>query len=252
MSTSLGPPYKNPPIEEAIVEFRFVPTEWNRELVDRFCQHEKIRNFYDGQRKVMQVQYTNIRFDPEKHPQVSQQSDFSRQMLLDHGGTRLLTIGHDVLSVNAQRPYEGFEEVFKGRIETALRVYDEVVANCQVIRIGVRYINKIALTGENKNRADHFKFRPFEPSIPGFALQSFLERGHLTSEDQTQVLVTHVPVAGESAPTFLLDIDVFKSFQDTPLSFAEAISETVTLHNQEKQVFEAMIKDDARRLFHGA
>jgi uncharacterized protein (TIGR04255 family) len=250
MSSSLGPPYQNPPIEEAIVEFRFVPTGWNPELVERFCQHENIRSFYDGLRKVMQVQH--IRFEPEKQPEVSRQKELPRQMLLDLGGTRLLTIGHDVLSVNSQRPYEGFDEVFKGRIETALRVYDEVVANCQVIRIGVRYINKIALTGENKNRADHFKFRPFEPSIPGFALQSFLERGHLTSEDQTQVLVTHVPVAGESTPTFLLDIDVFKSFQDTPLSLAAAIAETVTLHNQEKQVFEAMIKDEARRLFHGA
>ncbi len=252
MSSSLDPPYKTPPIEEAIVEFRFVPTKWNPELVERFCQHENIRSFYVGLRKVMQVQNTNIRINPEKQPEVSQQNEIPRQMLLDESGTRLLTIGHDVLSVNSQRPYEGFEERFKERIESALRAYTEVAGCCRVIRIGVRYINKIVLTGKNKDRGAHFTFRPFEPSIPGFSLQSFLERVLLTSEDQTQMLVTHVPVAGESLPTFLLDIDVFKSFQDAPLCFAEAISETGTLHDQEKQVFEAMINDEARRLFHGA
>ena len=48
--------YKNPPIEEAIVEFRFVPgQEWNLTIPGKLHEHPRIKSQYPGKPRTQKI-----------------------------------------------------------------------------------------------------------------------------------------------------------------------------------------------------
>lgn len=246
-STTVRRRYKNPPIEEALVEFRMAPgQEWDLTIPGKL--HEKVKDAYPGkprQQKLLQASFQAVQGQPAGF---AVQEGIGRVQLIDAEAKKLLSLGPDVLSINVLRPYDGWEH-FKPRVERALRSYVEVSGAERVSRIGVRYINRVDLAAVAVDLATHFCCGPAVPPGLPTRVGGFLNRAELVYEDDVKLVVTFATIdapAGSSA--FLLDLDVIWEGSE-PLGIDAALAKVDDLHEREAEAFEAHITDTTRGVF---
>lgn len=243
--------YRNPPIEEAICEFRFVPSqEWDPTVPGRF--YEKIRETYSAKPREQRVVEAGF--------QVSRQSVDS-SMRLKQGvakvqfptedGKRLVAIGPDVMSVHVLRPYPGWEEDFRSRITQALQAYEDVTAPKGVRQIGLRYINQIVLEGDSISLDEYFTSPPRTPdSFPKQTSAIFSRIESFYKDDPIRLVVTFASVqAPEGKSAFLLDLDLVWMSDDSIIAFDDVMNKVEELRHRERDAFEALITDRAREVF---
>lgn len=260
-TTSMTNRYKNPPIEEAICEFHFAPgQEWNLTVPGKF--HSKITDEYDGSPREMRVFKTTLTPASDGNaPEIQHQEDFGRLMLVNSGGTRMVGIGRDVMSVHMLRPYQnpstpktiGWDE-FQHRIKNALDTYWQVATPEGTLRINVRYINKLIIPKQTKSIKSYLKrfLECIPPDIPNFSgkMSNLTSRFEYNCPGGVKLALSqHLVDAGDEQLAFLLDIDVFWNTADGSLGQDAALEKTNQLKEQENKIFEALIKDKARENF---
>jgi uncharacterized protein (TIGR04255 family) len=242
--------YKNPPIEEALVEFRMVPgQDWDLTIPGKL--HERVKASYQGkprQQKLFQASVQAVHGEPTG---LAMHEGVVRVQLVDSDGRKLLSLGADVLSVNVLKPYDSWEN-FKPRIDDALRAYVDVSGAEKVSRIGVRYINKVVLEGTDIDLPKYFLCGPSVPPGLPRRVGGFLNRAEHVFEDGVKVLVTFASIdAGENKSAFLLDLDVVWEGA-VPLDTNAALEKVDDLHEREGIAFEALITDETRAIFDAA
>jgi uncharacterized protein (TIGR04255 family) len=243
--------YKNPPIEEAVVEFRFVPgQEWDLTIPGKLHEHPAIKSRYPGKPRMQKLLEAAFQTGSGRPPNLAVREGVARIQLVDNDGRRLISLGSDVLSINTLRPYDDWQQ-FRPRIETALRSYSQVAQPIGISRVGVRYINKIVFPGKEIDIGIYFQYGL--PSVPGLPSKSagFFSRVERVYDDEVKLLLTQATVdAPEGQSAFLADLDViWESGEERDL---DRIMEIVDdLHAREGEAFEAIITDAARELFNG-
>ena len=241
--------YRNPPIEEAICEFKFeaTPPETTLDLSipGKLQSHPDLRDEYAGQARLQNMQ-TIVSSDQKRS--VSVQNALYRIQLPNSDGKRLLLIGANTFAVSVLKPYEGWNQ-FKPRIQQALLAYFSVVAPHPVTRIGVRYINRIVVPTPAAVAADYFDdVLPSHKTLSG-TLINFVYRSEYKIPGAKAIINQASLRPVDPATTeFLLDIDLVR--EDIALSDASEIMLAVDeLHSLEGAAFESLITDNARKLF---
>lgn len=240
--------YKNPPIVEALCEFRFEPSDvWNFTIPGKFHIHEKIKNEYPNIRHANVIEAT-VDTTGNNDPNVSVRKEIARIQLVQEDGKRLISLGPDVLSINVLKPYEGWEE-FRPRILNALKAYWEVVSPKSVNRIGLRYINKIETPSEDVKLSTYFHIKPHECDELPKNFGKFLTRTEYFYPDDIKLILVHATTGTqENKLGFLLDLDLV--WENESLDNIEKILDiTDKLHEIEGKAFEALITDQTRNLF---
>jgi uncharacterized protein (TIGR04255 family) len=241
--------YANPPIEEALVEFRFVPgQEWDLTFPGKFHQHAKIKDAYPGKPRMQKFVEAALQTTAGGPPNFAFREGVGRVQLLSEDSKRLVTLGPDVLSINVLRPYDDWER-FRPRIETALAAYVDVATPKAVARVGVRYINRIVLPGAGLDVSVYFHCSP--PTGTGAPAQmvAFVSRVDYAYPDGAKLLLTHATMdapAGQAA--FLLDLDVFREASE-PFPIDTVMGIVDELHEREGTAFEAALTEAARKVF---
>ena len=253
--------YKNPPIEEAICEFRFAHgQEWNLTVPGKF--HNEITDEYDGNPRELRIFETTLKPASDSNaPEIQHREDFGKLMLVNNDGTRMVGIGRDVMSVHMLRPYQnpalpeisGWDE-FQPRIKNALETYWNVAAPKGALRIGVRYINKLTIPKQTPSIKEYLKrfVECAPPDIPDFLgkMRDLTSRFEYDcAKDVKLALSQHLVDAGNEQLAFLLDIDVFWNTVDKPIGYDAVLEKTNQLKEQENKIFEALITTEARRDF---
>ena len=195
--------YKTDPIEEALCEFTFESnTEWNLTLPGKL--HMEIQGEYYGVPRQINIQ--TVMTNP---PNFGVQSDL-RVQLPTPDGSKLVTIGRNSLGVNVLKPYEGWKE-FQPRIRRALEAYHKVVAPKCIVRIGVRYINRIIVPEAGARAARYFRFDQTDEEALSATLTGFMRRSEYMSGDKTKLLITHATMISPNPEQteFLLDLDTY-------------------------------------------
>ena len=241
--------YRNPPVEEALVEFRFVPgQEWDPTLPGKLHQHAAIKRGYTGKPRTQKIVEAALEAGRDQPSQMTLREGFGRVQLVNENGTRLISLGPDVLSVNVLRPYEGWTQ-FRQRIAIALQAYAEVAEPSGVLRVGVRYINKIVLPEKEIELKTYFQCGP--PSVPELPskMAGFMSRVEFLYPDAVKLLLTQASIdAPEEPSAFLLDLDVL--WEGGEAQSPDAIMTVVDdLHERVGSAFEAIITDAAREIF---
>ena len=243
--------YFNPPIEEAVCEFRFAPSaEWN--LTVPGLVYEKIRDSYLGEpRQQNLVAAEAIAGRMPANPELIAKMSFSKLLFSSEDAKKLVGVGPDLLSVHSLRPYEGWGN-FKKRIDQALKAYLEVSKPVGVTRIALRYINRIVIPSvESVELYDYFTAYPQIPDGIPSNMSAVLTRTESIFDDIPVKLV--IILADTEAPkgqlAFMLDLDVSQDWAEKPLSLEEAVSSLHELKEREGQVFETLITDRTRELF---
>jgi uncharacterized protein (TIGR04255 family) len=243
--------YKNPPIEEALVEFLFKPgQDWDFTIPGKLHQRPSIAAAYPGKPRSQKVVQATVIPGPNQERGVAMQPAVARVQLVDYTGARLLALAPDVLSVHSLRPYEGWAS-FWPRVSDALHQHAEVSGAVEVVRVGVRYINRVVIPLTTFKLSDYFfGHLPSPPGLPD-AIGGFFYRQELAYPDGCKVVVTHSTLGQdrEVSSTFLVDVDVIWEGQGTPVAPARALELVNDLHSRERAAFEALITDSTRALF---
>ena len=249
--------YKNPPIEEALCEFRFEPgRDWDLTVPGKL--QAELGNEYTG--KPQQGKVVEVELDTQKggSPNLRYREGFAKVQLVTKDGKRMVGVGQDVLSIHMLRPYQdpsnpkasGWDE-FEPRIVTALKAYKSVSEPVGVRRIGIRYINKIVVSGKNVNVEEYLKCAlPVVSGLPD-RLSNFMSRVDYSYKDGVRLMLSQGLASAQTDHVgFLLDLDVIWETPE-PIALAEALKKTHDLRIREREAFESVITDKARKLFDG-
>ena len=133
-------------------------------------------------------------------------------VFLTNNEKTLISVGPRTLSVNQLKPYLAWAD-FKSRIEYAFSILDKRVEIASIQRIGLRYINKIEIPGDEVDLKKYFEFRPsLGPNLPqshsNFVLGCLFP--FTSDRDSCKVQLMDITPENEKSLAFMLDIDYFR------------------------------------------
>jgi uncharacterized protein (TIGR04255 family) len=246
--------YVAPPIDEALCEVRFAPSrDWTALIPLRVF--DLLKGTYPQEPQLHHLMEAAFRSTPEQLGTTEQAVTVKgspRMQFRSQDGHRLVTVGENLLAIHDLRPYSGWEN-FKPRILQAIEAYQSVAAPLGVVRIGVRYINRLTVPETTPELSYYFTSPPALPEA-GLELalgQVFSRIVGAYKDERSQLVYTFAsvdPVDGH--PTFLIDLDASRAWTDEdPLSAKDAADHVEELRSLERNAFEALITDNARALF---
>lgn len=238
--------YKNPPIQEALVEFQFSGADdWDVTVFGEL--YTLVKDKYPTKRVRRSVEQ-GVHMSPQGPVPLPPRSGIDRVQFLSADEADLVAVGVNVLSIHRLRPYTGWEE-FRPRITEALECYRQVAGSPDVARVGVRYINTLDCPNGMKSLNELLTISVGLPSGFPDTLDSFLMRFEARYDEERRLLLTLARAPGEEFGV-VVDFDViFQAADGQALGFAKAIDEAEKLRNLERDAFESAITDAARKVF---
>ena len=247
--------YKNPPIVEAICEIRF---KLGRATGDDFrdLMRAHFTEEYSGPSRVLNSVNINVQQSDSGPPVVNQTESEDRLQLYDLSETRLVAFSPEVLSVHMLTPYHcpriegpsGWAE-FRPRICRALSSYWNVVQPAGMMRISLRYLNKIALPAPTVSIQDFLTCAIANSSQLPNVVTNFISRTDFRYPDGVVLALSQGSIpTPDFQPAFLLDLDVIHTFA-RPSGLDLVAASLDDLRERERRAFEACITDQARELF---
>ncbi len=247
--------YKNPPIEEAVCEFRFGPgQEWDPTIPGNL-QHA-LDGQYAGKAQEQRVVAIDLETHKDKPANLKYGEGVAKIKLVTEDGKRMVGVGQDVLTVHMLRPYhdllrsdQGGWEEFQPRISQALDAYWALVEPGGVCRIGIRYINKIVIPQETVEVEDYLKCAL--PRVTGLPdrRNGFISRVEYAYDDAVRLVLSQGSIqAPPEQVGFLLDLDVIWETEEL-VTRDEALAKVDDLRDRERTTFETVITEKARELF---
>lgn len=123
--------------------------------------------------------------------------------------TMLVQVGGNFLTVNCVKEYPTWEK-FKPQITKVLEIYLQEIKPKEIIRIGLRNINKINIPGEDVNVEENFTFAPRLPENISTPFSHFNVHIETFLHEYRDVLImknTSLIPEKENHLTFMLDLE---------------------------------------------
>lgn len=250
--------YRNPPIEEALCEFRFKPgSPWNLTIPGKL--QTALGEKYLGNPQERRAIQVGMDFQGGKPPNLQYDEGVAKVQLMSVDGTRMVGVGPDTLSIHMLRPYQNTPDLqesgwneFEPRISEALNAYWSVAKPVGVGRVGLRYINKIVTPETTVRVEDYLKCAlPVVAGLPDH-LTNFICRIEYSYDDNQKLILSQGLVNHHLEHiAFLLDLDVIWN-GDVPIAKDTALEKASELRALEREAFETVITDKARELFDAA
>ena len=160
--------YSKPPIAEVVCEFRFLPsTPWDA-AIPGLVYANSGRLPKRGMLRGLVSQVSPAEGGLHQQIQLSERAQFLRE-----DEKAFVQVGVDLMAINHLAPYPTWEQ-FRPLIQKGFNAYRAIAKPSGLLRIGLRYINRIELTGERIELKDYFNFYPHTgsviPSIAEFLL----------------------------------------------------------------------------------
>jgi uncharacterized protein (TIGR04255 family) len=238
--------YSDPPLLEAVAEFRFEPgSPWDQTVPG--LVYERVRETFPEKQQVVVV---DASLTPGEGVVVEQRvAHIERLQLRRADQAALLQVSPHYLSVSRLPPYEAWEE-YLPLIDQGLRAYREVAEPAGIQRIGLRYINRLRIPGNKIELAEYFDFFPHIGDDLPTTHGSFICGVHFPFEDGRDLarvqLADQPSDNGESI--FLLDIDYFLN-EAGRVDFEEALGWLERAHEHLEEVFEGCLRPALRDTF---
>ena len=204
----MGDPLKNPPLIEAMCEFRFDPeSEWDWTIPGRIF--EKIGDEFSERGEVHRLGITvNEGGDGAPKPTVIQGGP-DRIQFKRADGTAIVQAGPRLLSINHLRPYRTWED-FR---DLVLRMYDTYVGvsgSHPLHRIGLRYINHLPLPPIGQELHEMLTTKPNLSGRLDRKVTSFFQRYALQHDDPPGILIHQTGLQrSDDDPIVTLDLDFY-------------------------------------------
>jgi len=240
--------YSKPPVIEALCEIYFSDSSWDDTIPGAF--YERIKADYPKKQQ-KKIQEAKITMGPNQAVAGVRQLPPWMQFVSDEK-CRMIQLAENLLVVNQLHPYPHFEE-WEPEIYRSLRIYKELASPREIMRLGLRYINRIVIPKAKVQMEHYFTIYPKLPEGLGDSHGSFVVRVEVPQVKQEHtVLITFgtapLPEKGQIGQAFMLDLydimDIKKDVDDDVLK-----AEVRRAHNNIIIAFEDSITDRLRRLF---
>ena len=170
-----------------------------------------LKGAYGEKPRLQQLVEAQLQGGIEGQSSISMQQKVGKQRVqfLGEGGTRIVGVGADQLSVHMLRPYTGWES-FRPQIHQALDAYRSIAEPEGITRIGLRYINKISIKAPHDDLTPYFTIPPKFPEIDSTTrLLAFFNRKEAAVSDRPiRIVVTFADMESAPSPSYLLDLDI--------------------------------------------
>lgn len=237
----MGRLYRNPPIIEAVCEFRFEPSQpWDWTVIG--LVYDRIKDEFPEKKQRNDIQLAIHAQGAEITQQVQMQ--FWRE-----DKKALIQVGVDLLTINLLKPYPNWQ-TFKDLIGRMLTIYRDITHPKGFRRIGLRYINRIEPPKGKVKIEDYLATYPIVPPDIPQTYAHWFQRIVIPFERSNGLLILHAGSIHDEQQrlAFLLDLD-FGTLQGETVTLDQAIDWLEQAHTEIEQVFEACITDKARVLF---
>lgn len=238
--------YSNPPIVEAVCEFRFDPNfQWDNTIVG--LVYDKIKDDFP---KKKQVQHLAVGFQAKPDELAQRVQAVDRMRFLSNDEKSLIQVGPHFLAINRLKPYLSWDS-FVPLIKEALTAYIEVAQPGGISRLGLRYINQFAIPSDNINLEDYLTFYPYVGPKQLDSLRSFImgtETLYENGRDVLKVQLGSMATDSPNASAFSFDLDYFI---DRPgaITIDNSVDWIDNAHNHIEDAFESCITNLLRKEF---
>ena len=237
--------YNNPPLIEALCEFRFLSTEgWDITVPGLIYASVKsdfpIKQSQNG---------IEVKIDPTKKV-IEQSLTDDRAQFFREDGSALIQVGPQLLTINHLRPYPKWP-TFRALIARAFKTYCEVVPNSEIVRISLRYINQIQIPEESYLVEEYLSVYPEAPEGVAPFMASYVQRLELPLVDSNGLLILQTGSQenlDKGYSTIMLDLD-FVSLKVESSNLDDVMDWIEKAHSEVERVFENCITSKTRALF---
>ncbi len=238
--------YVNPPIIEAVCEFR-LPVDPKWDLTVPGLVYERLKEAFPNkeQRLVQEVGISNTSQGLEQQIRTDE-----RAVFLAADRRTFVQVGRGILAVNRLRPYESWE-AFRPSIDSAFRAMRDTIGIKSLMRIGLIYVNRIEVPGLNVDLDSYFEFRPFLGSKLPQSMASFLLGCVLPfadGRDACRVELTPAVADKPDTSAFRLTLDYYLARPESTEP-DEALGWVDNAHGKIEALFEGCVSDRVRELF---
>ncbi len=241
-----GDQYPNPPLVEAVCEFRFeAGNAWNAALPGLI--YTKLRDAYPSIQSALVLESSSTFLDGAPAHRVS---PADRVRAVSEDERSFVQIGVNVVSIHVLRPYPGWQ-AFRTKIQSALEAFAEVVRPRQFARVGLRYVNHIEVPSHALNLEDSFDFYPHLGRQLPKAHQDFLcmvEFSFNQGRDLARMQLVRTKAEESNTQRVILDIDYWLQVADS-ISLAASESWLDAAHEAVEKLFEGSITTQLRQQF---
>lgn len=224
--------YTKPPIVEAVIELQF-ETPWSQEAHGKL--QDALMTSYPG--KTRHIERDDSFGDP-----------IHVVLLQTETCTEAVGLGVQIplVAIHSLAPYAGWSR-FVERTDAVLRLYDKFVRPRSLLRVSVRYIDRIVLPREAV-LADYFTCLPPIPKgmarhMDGFSIVLQTREGGTSTQ---LAMSSDDPVDGKIVILYDLNIETQPSRPTGITAWKTLASEA---HELQREIFENSITERTRRLF---
>ena len=237
--------YKNPPLIEALCEFRFQgDSNWDLTLPGLFYREVKEKFPKKREQNAVDVQFHGSQ--PETGIQGTM---IPKVQFFSEDESCLVQLSPSLLTINHLYPYPNWDH-FKALILEMLSTYSAIANPGPFARIGLRYINRIE-QHEGNSVNNVLNYFPLLPHSLDQSPKNLLSRVEIEFDEHNGILIlTLASIPGENPNTklYLLDLD-FVTADISDISVTNVHEWIEIAHEQIEKVFEASITDTFRQSF---
>lgn len=236
--------YERPPIVEAVIDLKF-DAPLSEKLLGRLRDRFK-RDFPTVEEK----RNIHVAVHPNKATTSSTLAGFK---MTAQNAADLVLINVDSFGSERLAPYERWEAL-RAAAERNFEMFTKVAGRQSIVRIGVRYINRIDIPSADIQGRPLVEFVKVGVSVPEAVTEVitdysiFVAGNEPTTGAKMSIRCGFVPSPLIERVSVALDIDVYWDY-DIPGRIEEVWNKTEILRNAKNIVFENCITDQTRALF---
>lgn len=230
--------FERAPLTEAACEFRFSPASaWDWTVPG--ILYDRIKEQFPQKRQQHLVD-VEVTFSQETaKPNVSRAPGMMQ--LLTEDGSAMVQLGPNLLAINQLQRYPGWDS-FRTLILTQFDNYLDVAAPSSLVRLGLRYINRVEVPEHQVDLDKYFTVYPPVPPGGPQVYKRFLQQVELEASEDDTLKLSFGSVEGSPVSTFVLDLDFYR-LGEWPI---EAARDWIDLaHERVEQSFFACFTDAA-------
>lgn len=238
--------YKNPPIVEALCEFRFTQSgDWP--LTIHGAIFSKLQSKLPKSRNAQNIQFST-QIGPGGVAQQSQTQD--KTILLTEDERSLVQVAPHQLVVNRLKPYQTWND-FLPLIQESFRAYLEVAHPNSLRQIILRYINRIEFDEDASVPVEtYFEFRPYLGSKLKTEMNGFAQVVQFAQNDGRDLATVTLSTTDLGDPAVMLDLE-YATAHSEPIELDKVFEWVELAHTHIEDLFEACITDTLRQRFGG-
>lgn len=241
--------YRNPPLIEAVCEFRFTSQQdWDWTIPGLI--YPRIRDQFPIKRQQKLVEFHAVASGPDQVSQVGGPVD--RLQFHSEDESAIVQLGPNLLAVNQLRPYRNWT-AFKKLITEQLGIYVETVVPDAISRIGLRYIDRVELPSAAPDVEQYLQAFLRLPQVTPQQVNSFTVRAEIPYADPPAVM-RYVLATADGQPSdkvvIILDIDLFSGGDDAP-SIDDVPAWAETSHDRIEAAFDGTFTERTHRELFG-